>query len=103
LLEIQKIRTSPWNPKGNGLVERFNKTLVQMIKSFIKDDRTEWDLHISYLTAAYRASVQESTGMAPNFVMLGSEVRLPVDLIYKEAYDQYRMLENTQKIYVKTG
>ena len=64
-------------------MERFNK----MIKSFIKDDQTEWDLNLPFLTAAYKASVQESTGMTPSFVMLGREVRLLVDLIYEDAED----------------
>lgn len=68
-------------------MERFNKTLIQMIKSFIKDDQTEWDLNLPFLTAVFRASVQESTGMTPNLVMLGREVRLPVDLIYEDAED----------------
>ena len=87
ILEIKKTRTSPRNPKGNGLAERCNKTLIQMIKSFIKDDQSEWDLNLPFLTAAYRASVQESTGMVPNLVMLGREVPLPVDLIYEDAED----------------
>lgn len=72
-----------------------------MIKSFIKDDPTEWDLDISYLRAAYRASAQESTGMTLNLVMFGREVRLPVDLIYKEVCDRYgtqNVVEYTEKL-----
>jgi hypothetical protein len=41
LVDIQKIRFSPRNLKGNGLAERFNKPLVQIINSFMKDDPTE--------------------------------------------------------------
>ena len=33
LLEIRKTRTSRKNPKGNGQIERFNRTLLAMIKS----------------------------------------------------------------------
>ena len=32
LLEIRKTRTSPGNPRCNGQVERFNSTILQMIK-----------------------------------------------------------------------
>ncbi len=32
LLEVKKSRSSPRNPRGNGQTERFNRTLVQMIK-----------------------------------------------------------------------
>jgi transposase InsO family protein len=92
LLEIQKTRTSPRNPKCNGLVERFNKTLIQMIKSFIRGDATEWDLNLQYLTAAYRASVQESTKMTPNLIMLGKETRLPADILYDKIEDTQEQL-----------
>ena len=33
LLEVVKTRTTAYHPSGNGLVERFNKTLATMIKS----------------------------------------------------------------------
>ena len=35
LLGIKKTRTSPRHPAGNGMVERFNQTLIKMIRSFI--------------------------------------------------------------------
>ena len=36
LLEIRKTRTSPRNPKCNGVTERFNSILLTMIRSYIK-------------------------------------------------------------------
>lgn len=42
LLEIRKTRTTPRQPQGNGKTERFKRTLIKMIKSYIKDDKTEW-------------------------------------------------------------
>ena len=80
LLEIRKIRTSPGHPQGNGQTERFNRTLLTMIKSFLGREE-DWDLHLGCLTAAYRASPHESTGMTPNMLMFGHEVRLPVEVL----------------------
>jgi len=77
LLEVHKTRTSPRNPKCNGKVERFNRTLLRMIKSFIKDDQLDWDVHLSCLTSAYRSTPNETTGLSPNLLMLGREVRIP--------------------------
>lgn len=82
MLEIRKKRTSPANPRCNGQTERFNKTLVRMIKSFLKGQQREWDTQLGCLAAAYRATVNESTGMTPNLLMLGREVRLPVELMF---------------------
>ncbi len=83
LLEIRKTRTSPRHPQGNGQVERFNRTLLKMIKSYIKQQE-DWDMHLGCLTAAYRATPCESTGLSPNMVMLGREVRMPMELTVPE-------------------
>ena len=82
MLDIKKTRTSPRNPKCNGQSELFNRTLLSMIKAFLKDEQSDWDLHLGCLAAAYRATPHASTGLTPNLLMLGREVRLPVDLIY---------------------
>ena len=82
LFEIRKTRTSPYNPRGNGQVERFNKTLVRMIKAYLKDEDKEWDKYLCCLAGAYRATVHESTGYTPNMLMMGREVRLPVQLMF---------------------
>ena len=81
LLEVRKTRTSPRNPKCNGLVERFNKTILRMIKAYLRVEQTNWDLNLGCLAAAYRSTPQESTGLTPNMLMLGREVRLPVEIM----------------------
>ena len=80
-MEIRKTHTSPRHPQGNGQTERFNKTLVQMIRSYIKEDQQDWDQHLYCLAAAYRSSIHETTGFTPNFLMLGREIRLPGELV----------------------
>ena len=82
MLEIRKTRTSPRNPKGNGVVERFNRTMVRMIKCYLKGEQTNWDQNLGCIAAAYRASPHETTTLTPNLLMLGREVRLPVDLVF---------------------
>jgi hypothetical protein len=82
LLEIRKTRTSPYNPKCNGQTERFNKTLIRMIKAYLTNEQTDWDLHLGCLAAAYRATPNESTNFSPNLLMLGREVRLPAEIMF---------------------
>ena len=64
LLEICKTVSSAINPRCNGKVERFSKTLVRMIRAYLKGQ-----LHLGCLAAAYRATPQESTGIAPNILI----------------------------------
>ena len=82
LLQITKTRTTPYRPCSNGIIERFNKTLGSMIKSFVRDNPDEWDKYIDLLMAAYRSTVHPSTGFTPNRMMLGREVHIPIHLIY---------------------
>lgn len=82
LLEIRKTRTSPMNPRCNGQTENFNKTLVKMIKSYLKGEQSTWDIHLGCLAGAYRATPNASTGITPNLMMLGREVRLPSEIIF---------------------
>ena len=72
LLEIRKTRTSPGHPKGNGQTERFNKTLLQMIRAYLKGQQDEWDSNLGCLAAAYRAIIRESTGATP-YILLGKK------------------------------
>ena len=47
---------SPQHPTCNGMVERFNKTLIPLIRSFIKVKHNTWDRNLRCLAAAYRAT-----------------------------------------------
>ena len=88
LLEIRKTRTTPGNPRCNGQTERFNRTLLKMIKSYIRGNDEDWDQNLGCLTAAYRATVHESTGATPNLLMLGREVRLPAEVMLGRGKDE---------------
>ena len=82
LFEIVKKRTSPYHPSGNGLVERFNRTLGSLIRSYLKGRPSDRDKFIPLLTSAYRSTPHPSTGFSPNFLMFGREVTAPVDLLF---------------------
>ena len=82
LLGIRHTRTSPYRPACNGLVERFNSTMVQMIKAYLEGKQSNWDLNLGCLEGAYRSSVHESTKYSPNQLMLGRELRKPANLVF---------------------
>ena len=82
LFEIVKTRSSPYHPSSNGLVERFNRTLAALIRSYLESRLHDWDSFIPLLTSAYRSTTHPSTGFSPNFLMFGQEVTAPVDLLF---------------------
>ena len=81
ILGITKTRTTAFRPQSDGFVERFNRTLQQMISLFVNEKQTNWDRVIPMVLTAYRATPQETTGQSPNMLMLGREITLPVDLV----------------------
>ena len=82
MLEIRKTRTSPRHPQGNGQSERFNRTLLRMVKAYLCGEQRDWDLHLGCLAGAYRATPNESTKLSPNLLTIGREVRLPAELVF---------------------
>ena len=82
LLEIRKSRTTPYHPQGNGIVERFNRTLLDMLATTAHNHPSDWDLYIRKVCLAYNSSIHSSTGFSPFFLMFGREVKLPIDLMY---------------------
>ena len=87
ILGIQKTRTTPYNPKSDGMIERFNRTMINMVATMIDPvrEQRDWDRQLPFATLAYRSTPQESTGETPVMMMLGREVRLPVDLLIAPA------------------
>ncbi|CAG2252698.1 unnamed protein product [Mytilus edulis] len=79
---IDKTRTSPLHPQSDGMVERLNRTIEDILSKFIGKDQKDWDTHLSVAMMAYRTSVHESTGFSPSMLMFGREIELPIDLIY---------------------
>ena len=82
LYEIRKTRTTPYHPRSDGLTERNNRTIQTMLRSYVDDTGSDWDVHLPYLLQAYRASVHDSTGFTPNKLFLGREISLPSDIVY---------------------
>ena len=80
LLGIDKNRTTVRRPQSDGMVESANRSIKNMISSYISDKQDDWDEHISLLILAYRFFVHETTGVSPAMMMFGKKLTLPVDM-----------------------
>jgi hypothetical protein len=87
LLDMNKTRTARYRPQSDGLIERFNRTLKQMLKSWTETYGRNWDDHLPYITMAYRATIHASTNCTPNLLMFGHEIQLPIDIMFPNTVD----------------
>lgn len=86
LLDIKGIRTSPYHPQTDGLVERYNQTLKSMLRKFVAANGKDWDRWLPYLLSTYREVPQASTGFSPFELLYGRQVRGPMDVL-REAWE----------------
>ena len=82
ILKIQKDRTTAYRPSANGQVERGNRTLMDAVRCFVGKDNKSWDTFVPQIAGAMRASINRSTGLTPNKMMLGREVVAPAELVF---------------------
>lgn len=68
----------PYHPQTQGLVERFNATLVEMIRKHVSADQQDWDARLPWLTWAYNTSVHATTSLSPYQVLRGSPPPAPL-------------------------
>ncbi|CAG8653213.1 475_t:CDS:1 [Paraglomus occultum] len=86
--KINHTPTTAANPQGNGQVERFNQTLVKMLRKKLGARKNQWHLKIPGLLIDYRASVQATTGKTPVELLFGYRLELPIEAKYPIALDE---------------
>ena len=77
---IQKARTTAYHPQGNWQIERQNRTLQEILSTFVSEHPDTWDLHIDQAVFAYNTSRHESTGFSPYELVFGRVACMLVEI-----------------------
>ena len=81
LLSLKQLTTTPYHPACNGLVERFNGTLKQILRRICADRPSDWDRYLASVLFAYREAPQSSMGFSPFELIYGRSVRGPLSIL----------------------
>ena len=76
LLGVEKLNTTAYHPQTDGLAERFNRTLTDMLAKKVEQGGRDWDVHFPFVLFAYCASLQVSTKESPFYLLHGCDPRL---------------------------
>lgn len=72
--KIPNIHYTPkYTPQVN-LVERYNKTIMTAVSTYIEKDHRKWDVNIPKIQFALNTAVSEVTGYTPSFLVYGREL-----------------------------
>lgn len=72
--KVPKLHFTPkYSPHVN-TVERYNKTIMTAISTFISTDQRVWDQLVPKIQFAVNSSVNEVTGFTPSFLVYGREL-----------------------------
>ncbi|GBL61171.1 Transposon Ty3-I Gag-Pol polyprotein, partial [Araneus ventricosus] len=81
LCQTSHLLTTAYHPQTNGLTERFNKTLADMLSMYVDVEQRNWDTILPFVTFAYNSAKQDTTGFSPFFLVHGRDIATPLDVI----------------------
>ena len=82
--QVTKVTSTPAHPRGNGLVERQNRTLLTLLRVYTSRRMLDWDEHIDGVLGAYNSTRHATTGFSPYMLQHGAEKSIPLSFIYPE-------------------
>ena len=82
--QVTKITSTPAHRRGNGLVERQNRTLLTLLRVYTSRRMLDWDEHIDGVLGAYNSTRHATTGFSPYMLQHGAEKSIPLSFIYPE-------------------
>ncbi|GJX04630.1 RNA-directed DNA polymerase [Tanacetum coccineum] len=93
--------SSSHHPQTDGQKEVTNRSLGNLLRSLVGDNKKQWDLVLPQAEFAYNRSSHSSTGRSPFLVVYGRNPFTPLDLAPLPAVDSYSVEGEAQATQIK--
>ena len=77
---IKHRKTTPYNPKANGLTERANGIVGKIQNKMVSPHKTDWDRKLPSAVHAYNTCEKKTMGKSPFFLVFGQSAVHGVEL-----------------------
>ena len=94
---IAQAHSTTYHPQTNGLVERQNRTLVNMLRVYCSRYMTDWDKYLPQVVGAYNSKQHSTIGISTFMMLTGRERAMPLTFFYPE----YKGKKTSPQAYVK--
>lgn len=81
LCGCQYRHSTPYHPQTNGLTERTNRTIINMLSMYVAADHKNWDAVLPFVTYAFNTAKHEVTGYTPFFLLYARHPQSFLDTI----------------------
>ncbi len=94
---IKQTFTAAYHPASNGLVERTNRKILEILRHAVDTTQEAWQDWLFQVAASISGSVNGSTGKTPQYIIFGCDKRLPYDLLAQRPVPVYSVDDYAKK------
>lgn len=91
--------STAYHPESQGLTERYNGTLLDMLHFYVNDSHSDWSKSVSMVTFVYNTSIQASTKYSPFYLVHGFDPVYPADLAFLPSQPDHDVLEALERLH----
>lgn len=85
---IQHVTITTGVPRGNGQIERINRTIIPVFTKLSLDDPSKWYKHVDQVQRALNSTIQRSIDASPFEVMMGVKMKCKEDVLIREMLEK---------------
>ena len=86
---IKQTFVAAYHPASNGLVERANRKILEVLRPIVSSMQENWQDWLPYVAASINSSINSSTGKSPYYILYGYDKVLPYDILCQKTNPVY--------------
>lgn len=96
VMNINKLKITPYHPQGNGIAEAFMKVLSNQLAMLVNERHDNWPTFLPQLLFGYRSTPHPATGETPFYLLHGFDPTWPTDLLNQTSPTSDNLLQPLQ-------